>query len=130
MNDPTKPYELTLDEREHYLYARITADTTNVPMSLEYWTSILAKCRELDLKRLLVEQIIPGGLSTTEMFTLATSVAAMKPLGVKIAFVDPFPHNYEMHQFGELAASNRGLWAKVFTTVPEAENWLLQGTDG
>jgi hypothetical protein len=128
MTEPIKPYELTFDERPLYLYARITAEKTDVPMSIQYWTSIVGKCEELGVDRVLAEQIVSGGLDTTEMFTLARAVAAMQPLGVKIAFVDPFVHNYEQHQFGELAATNRGLWAKVFTTVPEAENWLLQGT--
>jgi hypothetical protein len=129
MTAPIKPYELTFDKRLHYLYALITADSTDLPTSVEYWNILIDKCGELGAKRLLVEQIVSGGLSTSEMFMLASEVAAMKPLGIKIALADPFVHNYEQHQFGELAAGNRGVWAKVFTTVPEAENWLLQGVE-
>ena len=127
MNEPTKPYELTFEQRQHYLYARITADKTNVAKALDYWKAMIEKCRELDINRLLVEQIIPGGLDTTETFKVATEVTAMGIQGIKIAFVDPDTELYEAHQFGELVGGNRGAWSKVFTTVPEAENWLLQG---
>ena len=126
MNEPTKPYELTFDKRQDYLYARITAEETDPATALDYWKAIVAKCHEYDAKRLLVKQMIPGGLSTADTFNLAGEVARMGIFGLKVAFVDPFTENYEAHQFGEMVASNRGMWAKVFTTTPEAENWLLQ----
>jgi hypothetical protein len=124
------PYELTFDKRLHYLYAEIHALETNVTTALEYWQTIITKCREFESNRLLVRQDIPGGLSTGEMFALASEVSAMDAPGIKIAFVDPDLENFEGHRFAELVAGNRGLWAKVFTTVPEAESWLVPGITG
>jgi len=128
MTDPTKPYELTFEKRQNYLYARITADETNVPTSVEYWQAIIDKCRELKVKRFLVEQVIPIALSSTDTFMLATEIAAMQPDDIKIAFTDAFEQHYDQNKFGELAAGNRGVLYKFFTTVPEAEDWLLQPT--
>lgn len=120
------PYELTFEQRPEYLYAHLQAEATDVDKAVRYWQNIVDKCRELDFKRLLVVQEIPGGLSVTDTFLLATKVAAMGINGIKLAFVDPETHLYETHQFGQMAAGNRGVWVEVFTTIPEAENWLLQ----
>src|SRR5688572_8669949 len=125
MNEPNEPYRVTFEERQKYLYSHIEADRTDRPLALEYWETIIEKCRELRTKRLLVYQDIAGGLSLTDTFAVAGEIAAMVPQGLKIAFVDPHIVHYETHEFGQLVASNRGLWAQVFTTLPEAENWLL-----
>lgn len=130
MNEPIKPYELIFEQRPNYLYARITADETDVSTAVEYWQAIVDKCRETNTERILIEQLIPIGLGTTQTFTLATKIVAMDITGIKIGFVDPHPENYEHHQFGEMVGSNRGAFGKAFTTVPEAENWLMIGMGG
>lgn len=127
MNDPIKPYKLTFEERPQYLYAHIKAEATDHPTAVDFWGKIITKCREIGGDRLLVLQEIPGGLNTGETFNVATDVTAMSIQDIKIAFVDPNTELYETHQFGQLVGTNRGAWAQVFTTIPEAENWLLQG---
>jgi hypothetical protein len=127
MNDPTKPYQLTFEEREHYLCAHIKADSTDHETAVDYWRKIVEKCRRLECERLMVVQEIPGGLNTTETFNVASDVTAMGIHDIKIAFVDPDTTLYESHQFGQLVGTNRGAWSEVFTTIPEAENWLLMG---
>ena len=126
MTEPTRPYELEFEKRPDYLYARVAADSADEPTAVEYWKAIIDKCRELGVKRLLVEQLIPTGMSMTDTFELATEIAAMEVFGIKIAFVDSYIEHADVNQFGEMVAGNRGVWAKVFTTIPEAENWLLQ----
>ena len=128
MNDPTKPYELTFDKRPDYLYVHLKADASHLKKAVDYWRAIIDTCREVNCDRLLVVQEIPGKLSTAETFALASEITAMGIYDIKIAFVDAETANYEAHQFGQLVGSNRGAWAQVFTTVPEAENWLLQGS--
>jgi hypothetical protein len=45
--------------------------------------------------------------------------------GVKIAFVDRHADQHEQNLFGELVATNRGLYCKVFSDFNEGENWLV-----
>lgn len=130
MNEPIKPYELTFDERPQYLHAHIKAEATDEQTAIDYWQKIIRKCRQTKGDRLMVVQEIPGGLNTTETFGVASAVTAIGIQGIKIAFVDPDPDLYEAHQFGHLVGTNRGAWSQVFTTIPEAENWLLQGLGG
>ncbi len=126
MGNITKPYQLNFDLRPHYLYARVTADEMDVPTAIEYMTAVIAKCRELKAKRLLIEHIVGVGLSINDTFEVTKAVASMPVSGIKIAFVDADPEYYENYRFGELVGDNRGIWGRVCTTVPDAESWLLE----
>jgi hypothetical protein len=127
MNDPIKPYKLTFDERPQYLYAHVKGDATDHATAMDYWRKVIGKCREIESTRLLIVQEIPGGLTTGETFNVASDVTAMRIHDIKLAFVDTDTELFEAHQFGQLVGVNRGAWSQVFTTIAEAENWLLQG---
>lgn len=126
MNDIKRPYKLTLEVRPKYFYAHVEAGRTELEIALEYWRAIVGKCREIRARRLLVWHDVPVGLSLTDTFVLADKITAMDIHNIKIAFVDPHIANFETHEFGQMVGTNRGAWARVFTTLIEAENWLLQ----
>src|SRR3954452_18546085 len=113
MNERTLPYELIFTERPHYLYARLTAQSTDAPTAIEYVTAMIMKCRELKGCRLLIEHITQSGLSTVDTFRAASEIAKIGVHDIKIAFVDADLKFYETYQFGALVAINRGLKAKV-----------------
>ena len=60
-----------------------------------------------------------------EGFQLAADLPLMGFRGVRIAFCDRYAAHQELNEFGEIVATNRGLFAKVFNNFNEAENWLL-----
>lgn len=45
--------------------------------------------------------------------------------GVRVAFVDRYVEHLKGNEFGELVATSRGLYGKVFDTMEKAEKWLL-----
>ena len=126
MGNIAKPYQLNFDLQPHYLHARVTAEAMDVPTAIEYMTAAITKCRELKARRLLIEHVVGVGLSINDTFEVARAVASMPVMGLKMAFVDNDPQYYETYQFGELVGANRGIWGRVFTTVPDAESWLLE----
>jgi hypothetical protein len=48
----------------------------------------------------------------------------------KIAYVDINPeHNANDMEFAEDVAVNRGVFVRVFSTIHEAEQWLMRGEE-
>ena len=59
MADPTRPYELTFDAREHYLYVHIHADAITRETVLAYLTEIAEECARLEYRRLMIHREVP-----------------------------------------------------------------------
>ena len=61
-----------------------------------------------------------------EMYQIAAEIPQIGFANILIAFVDRYLEQQDLNQFGELVATNRGLRAKVFNDVKEAEIWLSE----
>lgn len=125
MGDPHKLYELTLEPRDGYLRAFVRGNLAAPETRVEAWTEIIAHCRAGTWKKLLVVQISPGNSTPTDAFVSSRGIAAIGLDGIKIAFADLDPANFENNQFGETVAANRGVNARVFTNEDEALEWLI-----
>ena len=68
MEAENKPYELTFEPREQYLFVRIQAETINRAIALRYLNEIAEKCAELKLDRIMLERLIPATMSNTDTF--------------------------------------------------------------
>ena len=77
-------------------------------------------------KVLIVENIVANG-TIADAYQLSSDLPHMGYLGIKVAFVDRYLDQQELNLFGELTAVNRGINAKVFNDIDEAERWLLAG---
>ena len=77
-------------------------------------------------KALIVEDIVANG-TVADAYQLSSDLPHMGYLGIKVAFVDKYLEQQELNLFGELTAVNRGINAKVFNDISEAEKWLLGG---
>lgn len=126
MHEPVKEYELTFEERAGYLYAHVASEVSGAQVLLRWFSEIIPKCRETGANKVLVHVETGEKLSTSDAFDAATGVIALDVTGIKIAYVDPNPANFDTNQFGELVAVNRGVQGKVFLTVAEGEAWLFQ----
>lgn len=124
MNELDKPYDLKLEIRPGYLYARIHSETITPEMTVAYLHEVTDRCHKLGRTRLLVERDIPATLSDADVYFSGTEFAHMGIESIRIAFVDARAENAEHLEFAMLVANNRGGHLKLFKTVPEAETWL------
>lgn len=119
-------YQLTLEHRPGYLYAYVRGTKDSVEIDRSYFGKIAEECRKHDCKRVLIEEDLDTQLSATEMYQATSSVRALYVPGVKVAFVDRRPSHRPGNLFGQLVATNRGVWVRVCDSAEEAEAWLLE----
>lgn len=120
-----KPYEITFEHRSEYLYAYISGEKDSYEISRQFWLEIAAECNKNGCKKLLVEEDIVEPIpSLTEVFQGAAERSYMGLSGIKIAFVDRYIDHHEQNMFGELVATNRGLFCRVFSDFEQGEKWL------
>lgn len=126
MTTGNKLFKVSFEERPVYLYAYIEGDLSETETKVDCWDKIIKRCRALEHKRLLVVLDGPGNSSELEAYQSSRRIIDLGLIGLKIAYVDLNAANHSNNQFGELVASNRGAFAKVFTTEAEAEKWLVE----
>jgi len=119
-------YNLTIRQRDNYLHARVTGENSmeNVKRYLE---EVFRKCKDTACSRLLIEEQLDGPrLDMFKVFEIA-SKGSMQIAGFfkAIAYVDINAEG-DLMRFAETVAVNRALPIKVFSTLAEAEKWLLE----
>jgi len=125
-NKTPQLFKISFEDRPEYLYALIKGDTSKSVTKIECWGEIITRCRKDGRHRLLVVLDGPGNATELDAYESTRGIIALGLQGLKIAYVDLNPENHKNNQFGELVAGNRGVFAKVFTTEPEAEQWLTK----
>lgn len=118
-------YSLTINKKSTYLHAVVMGKNTKENVA-QYLNEILRECTARKCFKVLIEERLEGPrLSTFDVFSIA-SQGALQAIGKMkaIAYVDVNAKGSLMH-FAETVAVNRALPARVFSTVAEAENWLL-----
>ncbi|MDQ3374410.1 MAG: hypothetical protein M3521_11055 [Acidobacteriota bacterium] len=123
--EDSNAYKLEFEERTDYLYAYVSGDKASLEMSKQYWHKIAEECRRTKSKKVLIVEDIKENVSTNEMYEFACELPTMGFIGIKIAFVDQYIEQRTLNELGELVATNRGGYGKIFNTVEEAEKWLL-----
>ena len=118
-------YTLTLHEKPSYLHAIVTGYNSmeNVARYLE---ELRHECMARGCFRVLIEERLEGPrLGTIDVFRIAAD-GSMRALGLfqAIAYVDVNADSNLM-QFAETVAINRGIPVMLFSSVAEAERWLL-----
>jgi hypothetical protein len=124
MNDSDKQYELTLEERTGYLYARVKADKISEQLAMAYLDEVVTRCRSLKCTKLLLERDIPDMLPDGALFFIAEKFQKMIA-GIKVAFVNKFAENDEAFDFAVRVGTNRGADYGIFDNATNAERWLL-----
>ena len=124
MDTHNKPYQLTFEPRDGYLFARITAETITREMATEYLTEIAGKCAELKLERILLERLIPATMSNTDTYFVIGDLVRILG-GRRFAVVNPHMSNEDSLGFSALVGANRGIRYRVFQNIEDAEAWLL-----
>jgi hypothetical protein len=119
-------FELTIEERPGYLYARVRGPNSPETV-LEYLSQVRAACERARCRSVLIDEDLSGaGLQTFDIFEMVSrqSAEAAKTFE-RIAFVDTNPdHEGRLMKFAETVAVNRGLNLRVFSDLAEAERWM------
>jgi hypothetical protein len=121
-----KPYTLSFQDRPGYLYAYVEGDEDGYEVSRAYWQEVADEVRRSGVKQVLIDENITGNGTIADAFRFGSELPGMGFGRTRIAFVDRHLDQDEVNRFGELVALNRGMNARVFNDLPEAEAWLLK----
>jgi hypothetical protein len=123
-------YKLTLDPKPAYLHAIVTGVNSKVVVT-RYLEDIRRECAARGCFRVLIEEHLEGPrLQTMDVFQIAAD-GSRSALGVfhAMAYVDVNADGGLM-KFAETVAVNRGIPVRLFSSVADAEKWLLDRESG
>ncbi len=120
-------YELTILQKPNYLHAIVTGRNSKENVT-QYLEQIREECIARNCHRVLVEERLEGPrLGTMDVFLIVAEESVKARGTVKeFAYVDVNAEG-DLMPFAETVAVNRGMRVAVFSTVADAEKWLLSG---
>jgi hypothetical protein len=117
-------YTLKKEDRGDYIYFHVTG-SDSLEVSKAFWREIIETSTQQNYKKILVDEDLEGSVPIGDVYEVITSGLDIGDIrSIKIAFVDKYQEHMAENIFGESVATNRGLNAKVFTNIDEAEQWL------
>jgi hypothetical protein len=119
-------YKLTIYQKPAYLHAVVTGRNSKENVA-RYLEEIYCECMASGCFKVLIEERLEGPrLGMLDVFDIASQGSSLVHGKMRaIAYVDVNASDNLM-QFAETVAVNRGLPVTVFSTVADAENWLLE----
>ena len=124
-------YNLTIHQKPTYLHAVVTGRNTRENV-VRYIEDVFRECTARNCCRVLIEERLEGSrLGTVDVFNLA-SQGSIRFLGrlKAMAYVDVNAEG-DLMGFAEDVAVNRASFpVKVFSTIDDAEKWLLHEAPG
>lgn len=120
-----KPYNLEFENRPEYLYAHVSGEHDSLNISRQFWREIADEATRLKPARLLIVEDIKESVSQMDTYQIASEIPNLGMNAIRIAFVDIYIEHQALNEFGEIVATNRGIYGKIFNDVDEAEKWLL-----
>ena len=118
-------FELALEQREHYLFARVDGPEDTYEISVAYWSRLRAECEARGTRRLLVLEALAGNAVPSEARQVVEALVQMGFHDIRIAYVDA-TEDAALLVSSEIRAARAGVTARVFRRVEEAESWLLE----
>ena len=118
-------YQLRFTQKPAYLHAVVTGGNSRENVT-RYLEDIRRECETRGCSRLLIEERLEGPRrGTMDVFELAAAGRG-RAVGVfkAIAYVDVNAEG-DLMKFAETVAVNRFMPVKVFSTVGDAEKWLV-----
>jgi len=119
-------YQLTIEERPTYVYARVDGDLTPAN-ALKFLEEAYAACLRSGRPDVLLDMQLHGpDLNTTNIYEVISQRAADGSKLRKIAYVPFQRDDRSMARFAETVAVNRGVNVRLFESVATAERWLSE----
>jgi hypothetical protein len=125
MDDVKNSYDLTFEERDGYLFARVQAESVDQAIAMDYLRKVAARCDQLEATHLMLYRDIPTMLPDGILFFVTTEFLKMIR-GVRAAFVNPYLSNTDSMDFAITVGKNRGADYHAFNNTADAEHWLLK----
>lgn len=113
------------EQKNTYLHVTVTGQNSR-ETAAQYVQQVLRECVARNCDRLLIEERLEGPrLPMLDVFEIVADVSK-KALGMlkAVGYVDVNAQG-DLMKFAETVALNRALPLRVFSTVAEAEKWLL-----
>jgi hypothetical protein len=118
-------YQLTLEERDAYLYARLIGEDS-FAASLSYWNEIADKVKALGYRKLLVHEDLIGEVVESEMHEIIMDLMPSGLLDVQIAFFDENISDASINARGQSMAVSKGANVRIFDSLNAAQDWITQ----
>jgi hypothetical protein len=119
-------YKLTITQKPTHVHAIITGTNTREDVA-RYLEELQRECIARSCARVLIEERLEGHrIGTTDVFQIISEASARaRGIFEAIAYVDVNAESGQNMKFGETVAVNRGVPARVFLAVVDAEKWLV-----
>jgi hypothetical protein len=115
-----------VEQKAGYLHIRVSGE--NAPQTVRnYLKQVYAACDSTKCPRVLIEENLGGPvLPMADIYDIASRESQnIWPVVQQAALVDVNrSHNHDRMEFAETVAVTRGFNLRVFTSIPEAEEWL------
>jgi hypothetical protein len=120
-------YELTLYQKTTFLHVVVIGKNSRGNVT-RYLEEVRTECVARGCVRVLIEERLEGPrLEAMDVFEIAANGSSGASAVLRaIAYVDVNASG-EMMKFAENVAVNRGVPVRLFSTVADAEQWLLGG---
>ena len=122
-------YQLTITQKPAYLHAIVTGKNSKENVAA-YIEELQREVTGQSCRHLLIEERLEGPrLRAIDVFNIVSEASDRASRSFKaIAYVDVYAEGSAM-KFAETVAVNRGVSVLVFSSVSEAEKWLLDQSD-
>jgi len=123
-------YNLTIVQKPAYLHAIVTGLNSKENVK-RYLAEVLRESKDRGCCQVLIEERLEGPrFKTISVFQMASEGSRRAQGYFKaIAYVDVNAEG-DLMRFAETVAVNRGLPVRVFSSVADAEKWLLDEDSG
>ena len=115
-----------ITEKPKYMHAVVTGENSKENV-VGYLEELRLEGIARNCSRVLIEERLEGPrLSTLDVFRIAEEMSARSPRSFEsIAYVDVNAKG-DLMKFAETVAINRAVPVKIFSSVHDAEEWLLK----
>jgi hypothetical protein len=119
-------YKLTIDQKPGYLHAVVTGRNSRGNV-VRYMEELIRECTARNFFRVLIEERLEGPrLGTLDVYEMVSDGSRrFRGMLEAMAYVDVNAQG-DLMQFAENVAVNRQFPIAVFSTVADAEQWLLR----
>ena len=122
---PSKPYDITFEDRAEYLYACVQADEIDLGIAVEYINEMMEHLRQTGATKVLFVREIEQMMSATQYSIIGSFIFNMLPPQVRIALVDRSPAHGIVVGFINARAEEKYRGIRAFESFDAAEAWLL-----
>lgn len=118
-------HDLHFEARNNYDYFRLDGTTLNYEVLKGHLQTIAKTRGECERNLILIENNFRDNLSLADMFRIITDLPAIGYSKFSLAIADSNPDHKTNNDFANTVADNRGLRMRAFSSVGDAEGWLL-----